>query len=173
MTDREIVDWLLGQCVPGEGECMLWRGGVSTSRGGSALPTAVHPNTKKNTPARRILLEAMGKKIVGKCATSSCRDQLCMAPQHAEAITRKELQLRSGPKLSANVMRSAKLAELVRQRQCTLTMEQVREIRSSGMRASEAAKVYGVPLQVTARILRGDTWKDYSNPFAALGAFGA
>lgn len=147
---------------------MLWRGGLSTASGGSALPTVRHPVLKKNMPARRALLMAMGQDVAGKCCTASCRNPLCMAQGHAEAITRQELQKRYGGKLAKNLVRSAKLAEAARRRQSPLTIEQVREMRVSGMTASEAAKEYGVQLGVTSRILRGVSWRDYSNPFAGL-----
>lgn len=170
MTNKEILDWLAGQCVPGEGGCMIWRGGISTGGKGSALPTVRHPVTRRNMPGRRVLMLAMGKDVAGKCCTSSCRNPMCMAQSHAEAITRKELQARTGPKLAGNRVRNAKLAEAAR-RQSPLTIEKVREMRASGMRATEAASAYGVQLQVAARILRGDSWRDYTNdPFAGLGA---
>lgn len=169
MTDKEILEWLRGKCTPGECGCMIWKAGCSTTRN-HALPTVRHPVNQRNMPARRVLLAAMGVNIRRKCATSSCGDPMCMAEAHAQAISRKELQVRNGHKIQGNRVRNAKLAKAA-QRQSQLTMELVREMRSSGMTATQAAKHYGMPFQGVARALAGRTFRDYSSdPFAGLGA---
>jgi hypothetical protein len=112
----------------------------------------------------------MGVDVRCKVATTTCGNPLCMAKDHVVAWTRKQLQKRSGEKLSVNVVRSAKLAEVAR-RQSDLTMDRVREIRSSGLRPTDAAHAYGISLQTAARIIRHDSWKEYgTNPWAGLGA---
>lgn len=171
MTDQEILKWLRGYCVPSEGGCMIWNGSCSTSHHGHcALPTVRHPVLNRNMPARRAQMMAMGRDISGFICSTSCRNPLCMAEAHAVLLTRGELQRLVGPKLSANRVRSAKLAKAARRRS-SLTIEQVREMRASGLRATDAARVYGVQLQTASRILRGQAWREYEhNPFAGLGA---
>ena len=113
-------------------------------------------------------MTAMGKKISGKVCTTTCGDPMCMEPEHAVAWTRSELQERTGKVLSANLIRKVKLAEASRRRSTVMTMEIAREIRASGLRPARAAERWGIQLQLAARILRNDSWREYSSPFAGL-----
>jgi hypothetical protein len=103
-------------------------------------------------------------------ATTTCEHPLCMAEGHLLAMTRKQLQKRSGAKLPGNIVRSAKLAEVAR-RQSEIDMELVRQMRASGLRAKQASEKFGITLCAASRILRGDAWKEYgaNNPFQGLG----
>lgn len=165
MTDEQIAAAVWARCHD-DGDCMLWDGAVARNAG----PAMTSPYTGKTAPVRRVLMQALGFDIQGKIATTTCEHRLCMAKPHLLALTRAQLQARSGPKLSANVVRSAKLAEIKRAT-CYLTMDIVREMRASGMRATDAAEHWGIPLQTAARVLRHDSWKEYgANPFHGLGA---
>lgn len=164
MSPEQTAEWIWSRCHE-DGDCVLWDGAVA--RGGG--PAATDPETGKTAPVRRVLMRALGFDLEGKVATTSCKHPLCMARGHLLALTRKQLQKRTGPSISANVVRNAKLAEIKRARSY-LTMEIVRDIRASGMRATDAAEHWGIPLQTAARVIRHDTWKDYSSPFAGLGA---
>lgn len=169
MTDGEILDWLAGYCRPGEAGCMIWAGATSGSNGGEfRLPAVRHPVLRVNLPARRVLMMAMGKRIDGKCCTTTCGNPLCMSPEHAIALTRAELQKRSCAVFVGDVRRNAKLAQAARKRS-TLTEADVREIRTSGLTAKAAAEKWGIQLQRAAKILRGQSWKEYgANPFLGL-----
>lgn len=150
-----------------DGDCLLWDGAVAGNKAGPAM---TDPATGKTAPARRVLMKALGMPIAGLIATTSCQHPLCMERAHLLALTRKQLQQRSGPKLSANVVRSARLAELSRARSY-LDMETVRAIRASGLRAKQAAEKWGIPLQTASRLIRHDSWRETTgNPFAGLGA---
>lgn len=165
MSPERIVHGIWSRCH-GDGDCLLWDGAVAANAG----PAMSSPYTGKTTPARRVLMQALGIDIAGKIATTSCNHPLCMARDHLLVLTRKQLQQRTGPKIAGNVVRSAKLAKIKRA-QSYLTMEIVRDMRASGMRATDAAQHWGIPLQTAARVLRHDSWKEYTaNPFLGLGA---
>jgi hypothetical protein len=115
-------------------------------------------------------MKALGMKVDGLIATNKCQHPLCMAREHLLAMTRKQLQKRSGVKLANNIVRTAKLAEKSRARSY-LDMETVRAIRASGLRPKQAADRWDIPLQTAARLIRHDSWREYTgNPFAGLGA---
>ncbi|HYD75755.1 hypothetical protein [Ramlibacter sp.] len=165
MTDAAIIEWLQGKCVPGEGGCLIWTGAV----GHKGVPAVRNPFTNKTGSARRLLMQAMGHRIQGKVCTTKCCDPRCMAKDHVVAWSRQELQKRSSQKFRYDVVRSAKLAEAARAKS-SLSMQLVRAMRASGMRAKEASEHFGVPFQTACRIISGRNWKDYDNPFAGLGA---
>lgn len=165
MTPEEIKAWVWAKCHE-DGDCLLWDGAVANG----GVPTARDPNTEKLSPARRILLTAMGKNVAGKVATTTCNNPLCMAEDHVVAWTRKQLQQRSGEKLTYNMVRAKKLADVAR-RQSTVDMDLVRQIRAAGMRPKQAAEHFNVPFQTACRIISGTSWKEYgTNPFIGLGA---
>lgn len=165
MTPEQVKAWILNRCHE-DGDCLLWDGAVARGAG----PAVTDPHTGRTSPTRRVLMRAMGFDVNGRVATTTCGNPLCMSEEHLVALTRKQLQQRTGPTISANVVRSAKLAASRRARSY-ITMELVREIRSSGMRATDAAARWDIPLQTAARILRHDTWREsVGNHFAGLGA---
>jgi hypothetical protein len=163
MKPEEIKQLVWDKCVPDGCGCLIWKGSIA--RGG--VPAFRDPVTGKTGSARRILMTAMGKNVKGRLATTKCNNPLCMAEGHVVLWTRQELQKRSAAKLVENHVRSAKLAAAARARS-KLTMEQVREIRSSGLRAKEVSAQYGITLHCACLIVNGRTWRDYSNPFAGL-----
>jgi DNA invertase Pin-like site-specific DNA recombinase len=112
----------------------------------------------------------MGQDIAGKIASTRCGHQLCMAEQHVTPMTRQQLQKRSGKKLVGNLARAAKLAA-TRRKTAKLTMEQVqemRQLRAEGVTTHEAAKRYGITQGAAAKVMRGDSWRDYSSPYTQL-----
>jgi hypothetical protein len=167
MTPEETKAWVWARCHE-DGDCLLWDGAVAKS----GVATARDPNTLKVGPVRRTLMIALGRYIGGKLATVSCGNPLCMAEEHLLALTRKELQQRSAPKLSQNLVRSAKLAKAARAKS-SMTEEKAREIRASGMRPIDASAHFDVPYQTAAKIIGGRAWKEYgANPFFGLGSRG-
>lgn len=56
----------------------------------------------------------------------------------------------------------------VRQARGRLTPEQVQHIRESDAPSAELAARYGVTSANINHIRRGDTWRDYANPFAHI-----
>lgn len=163
MTDEETKRFIWSRCTE-YGDCLLWDGAVDDC----GVPQMRLPGSRKVEPVRRVLLLAMGRNIAGKLATTNCRNQRCMHEKHVVALTRKQLQVRSGKKLRGNPLRAAKLA-IARRKTAKLDMEKVHEMRASGMNTRQAAAHYNVTQSTAAKVMRGEIWKDYSSPFAGLG----
>ena len=65
----------------------------------------------------------------------------------------------------------AKKKQYVSQTTAKLTMEQVqemRQLRAEGVTTHEAAKRYGITQGAAAKVMRGDSWRDYSSPYTQL-----
>lgn len=144
---------------------MLWTGATDDN----GVPQMRLPGDRKVYPARRVLLEAMGKRTKGLLATTRCDNKACMAEDHVVLWTRKQLQARNGKKYAGNAARSARLALASRARS-KLSMEDARLIRDTGMNWREVMERYGVSESTAYDVIAGRHWKDYSNPFAGLMA---
>lgn len=162
MTPEQLSRWIWSRCKE-DGDCLLWTG----AKGSDNVPKMRLPGERKVYQARRVLMEALGRTIVGRIATTTCGNPMCMAEEHLTAYTRKQLQQRSAKKFSGTLARSAKLAEISR-RNSRLTMEQVQGIRAQGMKADEVMERFGLSKAAAHSLIAGRTWKDYSNPFAGL-----
>lgn len=165
MTPDEIKAHIWSKCHEC-GDCLLWDGAVNDA----GVPQMRLPGTREVFSVRRLLLTAMGQDIAGKIASTRCGNQLCMAEKHVTPMTRQQLQKRSGKKLVGNLARAAKLAA-TRRKTAKLTMEQaqeMRQLRAEGVTTYEAAERYGISQGAAARVMRGDSWRDYSSPYTQL-----
>jgi hypothetical protein len=165
MTNEDIKSYLWARCTRCD-KCLLWDGAVDDA----GVPQTRLPGQKKTYQARRELLKALGVSVDKRVATTTCGNPRCMDEKHVAAWTRKRLQKRSAQTFASNAARSLKLAIAARKSVAVLTIEQVREMRVSGMTGREAAAHYGVALSTAQKALSGDSWKEYSTPFAGLGA---
>jgi hypothetical protein len=162
MTPKETKQWLWSRCTEC-GDCLLWQGATDDC----GVPQVRLPGDRKVSAARRVLLQAMGKKIDGLIATTRCDDKRCMAEGHVVAWTRKQLQMRSGRKYAGSITRNAKLAAASAQRS-KLRIEDARTIRSEGLDARQVMERYGVCKSTAHDVIAGRHWKEYSHPFAGL-----
>lgn len=118
-------------------------------------------------PVRRLVwLLTRGATRSDLWITNKCGNPLCVNPDHLVAHTRS--------KAMADAKRppshAAKIANGKR-RSSALTMEIVREIRSSDERNPVLAERFGISAGYVSHIRNTPTiWKDYSSPFAGLGA---
>lgn len=146
------------------GDCWEWRGALD----GSA-PVMRPAGTRKLVAVRRLVLTLTGKNPEGKLACAKCQNRRCVAPHHAIGLTRTQLQQRTAQitQYGKNPARSAKMAKARRARSI-LSMEQVLEMRASGLSSRQAAKKYGIGQTAASDAIAGRTWKEYSSPFAGL-----
>jgi len=162
---EDLKEYIRLKSVPC-GRCLLWQG--STDKDG--VPRMRVPwEDGKSKGVRRTLLKAMGVNVDGKLATTSCDNVMCVSDKHAVAWTRKRLQGRSSKKQTGNVSLSMQRAVNGR-RTGKLTMDKVREMRSSGLSYRKAADTYGVTFRTVQKIMRGESWREYGSPFSGLGA---
>lgn len=149
------------------GGCWEWTGWAGKSK--------VHPQFKmdgKHFLARRVAWQLVRGPIPdGTKLLMTCECQVCINPAHAIAVTESEKGKRAAAKGAfSSLTRCKKISDVRRARQAKLTLEQAQEIRFSNGRAVELAEKFGVHESRIYAIWRGESWKDYSSPFAGLGA---
>lgn len=151
------------------GDCWEWTGAMD----GGSTPIMRVPVTRQLLSVRRIVMIAMGKDPGPKLGVSSCDNRRCVAPAHAVAYTRRQLQKRTAKRsgYGFSATRSKRLAESRRAKPDTkLNMEIVQRIRTDGRPTREWALELGVA-QSTIQMARSHrTWKEYGGIFSGLMA---
>jgi hypothetical protein len=127
---------------------------------------------RKCVPVRKALLKEAGKTLrkTDRCYTS-CRNPLCVNPDHIQILHVKQLmsKLADLSHLSGGTVRAQKIANS-RRVKSRLTMDIIRQIRSEERTAPQAAHEYGISCSYYNRIRRNEVWKDTANPFLRLAA---
>lgn len=96
---------------------------------------------------------------------TTCGNALCVSPEHIKILSRKHVN-KGVPKPALHGQKVA----AARRKQSKLSDEDVAAIRESDISAQEASILYGVTDKYIYQIRRGEWRKDYSSPFAGLGA---
>ncbi len=157
-----------------ESGCWHWKGAISAN-GTPTVSVGTCAADRKVVAVRKLVLDMLGEvPPVARffpVASNTCANRGCVAPEHANWMTRKALQRRTAEltKYGASLTRRAKIEAAMRARS-TLTMDVIREMRTSGMTPKQIADSgqYPVDRFAAAQILRGDIWKDHASPFAGL-----
>ena len=149
------------------GDCWEWTGALQPG-----APTPVMRYKQRTSQVRRFIALAQGKPLDGKLATCKCRNELCVNPDHVIVVTRKRLQAMVAKErnYATHPARMKKISDAARARG-KLTLELALEIREAEGPQREIALRYGITQATVHAIKSGKTWRDYTNPFAAL--FGA
>lgn len=167
MTPTQTLEFVRARCRE-DGGCWIWLGCVQHC---GTTPTVRIPGTRKTTSVRRMVLQAVGVDLRGKVATYSCESPLCVTPEHQIAVTRPQLQQRTGSNLplSSRIARGTRLAKLKRAR-AKLSEEILELVRQSPMPHRDIARFLGVNRDTLRQALNGRTWAPLpgSNPFATL-----
>lgn len=156
------LNWLEERVRENDDGCWIWIGAVNQSSG---LPVMNDDGTMR--PVRLVVWEAVnGKKMKpGNRSFSLCGCKLCVHPDHVDSKP-WGAQVK-GRKRDMDVR--IKIAHGQRARQ-KLSEDDVRDIRASVESGPVLSARYGVTKETINNIKRGDTRKDYSNPFIGLMA---
>lgn len=162
----QLIDRIRSRCVDC-GDCWIWHGAVG---GGRATK---HPQMKINGKVcyvrREVYVAAYGEIPKGRNVARTCESALCVNPAHLAAQTVSKIQKRvAATGVYSTPARGKKIAASKRAAFGKLTEDQVREIRESDVPAKHLAERFGICPSNASSIRRGERWKDYSNPFAAL-----
>lgn len=158
-----LVQKIYGRCEE-YGDCWEWQGATQ-----SCGSTPMINYKQRVVSVRRLLAEHMGHDVKGKVVTYDCGNELCVNPAHVQVTTRKKLSKRISVdlKFHTNPVRMKKLSDAARARG-KLTMELANQIREASGTQREIAARFGVSQATVSVIVRGITWREYSNPFAQL-----
>lgn len=149
------------KCIPGEGGCMNWTGGVQSK----AKNPAMRKDKPHCTSIRRWMLEEQKGKAIARnrVATYVCGNPRCVKLEHLIEMSRRELQLRTDSQLdAAQRLQKGKRVSNEKRKNSKLTPEMAKEIAESTGPQRAVGRQYGVSQSTVARIRRGVVWKPYN-----------
>jgi hypothetical protein len=145
------------------GDCCLWTG-ARNPRG----PVVSVKNVEY--PLRKAVWECTHDESAppGMVVTTTCREHLCLNPDHVILMTRAQLNRRT-LKTGNHKLRLMNIA-IARRKASPLSDEAVRAIRLDGERAPDAAAKHGVSVAYVYMLRANKFRRELSTPFAGLGA---
>lgn len=150
------------------GDCWLWK----DATGAQGYPI-IRRRPGGCQLVRRVVVALDGRPAMARQpVASTCGEKLCCNPAHLAPSTIAAVAKKAAANGSfSRPERAARIAASKRKSDSAkLTMEQAREIRASTESGPVLAERYGVNRSLIGGIRRGQAWRDYSNPFAGLGA---
>lgn len=146
------------------GDCWEWQGALQ-----SAGVTPMIHYKQRVISVRRLIAEHQGQEVKGKVVTYKCGNELCVNPDHIQVLTRRKLskKIASELKYHTNPVRMKKLSDRAREKG-KLNWELVCQIREATGTQREIAARFGISQATVSVIVRGITWREYTNPFAQL-----
>lgn len=161
MTDQDLKD--RSEEV---GECWIWKQAVS--KGGYPIMKLKGCGCQL---VRRVAAKLAGHELAPRQpVATSCSERLCVNPAHCKPSTIRAIAKKAGKAGAwSTPKRSAKIAAAKRAKG-KLTAEQAAEIRASTESGPILAARFGIHKSMVNNIKRGDSWRDYTSPFAGLAA---
>jgi hypothetical protein len=154
--------------VEEDGECWNWTGALQAC---GASPV-MRWQGKTASVRRLIMLDKTQSRIRKNwLASYRCGNPMCVHPEHMGWTFRGPIQRRTTDEQQyhIDVMRCKKLSDKARAKG-KLTLELATEIRMAEGNQRQIAAQYGVSQATVSAIKIGKTWRNYSSPFAGLGA---
>lgn len=158
------IDDLLHHCTE-DGDCLIWR--RACCNGHPAM--RVEQKTKL---VRRVLWEsANGPILDGKILRVTCGSALCICPSHTELTTYQRVAKQLGALgVMSGPVRSAAIARAKRKTHAILSDAAVADMRSGKEFGYVYAERHGVSAGHVSKIQKHKAWREFSSPFAGLGA---
>lgn len=155
------LDWLMARVIERDG-CLIWAGHI----GGKGKVPQVRIDYKLHSANRVVWEFANGREVPDGCRVgTTCGNDGCLHPDHLKA--RKVGTLLKGKPLALE--RKMRIA-MAKRATAKLTADDVQAIRNDPRPAIELVQEFKAHHSAICRIRRGELWRDYSNPFAGLGA---
>lgn len=160
------------------GDCLEWQGYMTNHGTQPAIKMRLEGRKyTSNIPVPRLLWEqANGPLEPGKLVYRKCCNNACICLDHIAVGTRadwaKARKKAGATKHSPSTRMTLTIAARSRAN-VKYSMEIAREVRqlaASGMLQIEVAKLTGVSKDMVTDICNNKSWREYSSPFAGLGA---
>lgn len=159
----EILERIKARIIDDAG-CEIWQGCtanghpfIRTKEGGKLVRRIVWHAANGPIPA--------GKIIRCTCETPNCVSLECLTLTTHGKLAKEmgAIGLMSGQKRSANIAKA-------KRKNAKLTEQCAREIRQSNETIATLSKRYGIAESNISRVKLGKIWRDFSSPWAGLGA---
>lgn len=167
MGSQITLEKIKARCETDSG-CWVWEGAVSST----GYPI-IHQRPGTCKLVRRVVAELKGtppeprQPVVVKCG-----EKCCCNPDHIRLSTVKNVGRKAAKEGAFSKLdRRMKIANAKRNSpNAKLDIQKARDIRLSEKSSAALAVEYGVNLSLIKAIRAGRAWRDYSSPFAGLGA---
>ena len=153
-------------------DCWIWVGGTQARHQTPAMSWKGQVGN-----VRRFILIEHGVPMKGFFATNSCKNPLCVNPDHVKRTTRKLLSVEAAAamdvaKKTLHAMRTSRALRNSSERSIKLTQELVNAIRADERPQRVIAAEYGIAQRTVYSVKHHKIWRDYqavaANPFAQL-----
>lgn len=160
--DHEKVQRVLAEKTYEDGDCLVWTGRTSYSRG--------HPKYGDLTMRRVVWELRNGPLKAGELVTTTCGRVDCL--EHLAITDNSGRSKKANADIRVRAIKRIKATQAARARTTKLSLEKARAIReSTDCNHTEAAK-WGVTHSMVSKIRRGLAWAESpaASPWAGLGA---
>lgn len=144
-----------------DGGCLIWQGQTNGSG---------YPKFGRMGVRRRAYELACGPLERSDLVTVTCGCSLCLEKTHLKKTNKAEVSSISNSRPATQLKRSASLAKANRPRLGKINMEIAQAIRASDKSGLDLAAELNVSPSLISNVRLNKSWRDYSNPFAGLGA---
>jgi hypothetical protein len=157
--------------IEDDGECWTWKGAVNHAGHPIIhLRQSVFGHKGCFTVRRYVFLLTNGFLLPRQPIGCTCGDKLCVNPAHLfQSTVSKVAKLAAKNGAWQGQDRAIKISRAKRAT-AKLDAEKAMEIRCSEESGPVLAARYGIDRSLVNSIKRGKVWRDYSSPFAGLGA---
>lgn len=154
-----------------DGACQLWTGGMV--RGTYPRMYAVVNGKQTQISVRRVVwnLHNKGELAPNEIISMRCENDSCLNHRHMERATKADAARRGWAKPGQKMLRSMAALRIVKNPK--LDIHKAREMRArlgEGAKQEDVAQEFDVSQAMVSRVAMNQSWKDYSTPWAGLGA---
>jgi ribosomal protein L34 len=162
------IAWVESRCDV-TGDCWEWKSEARTAH--AKRHPLIRINGQPTLMRRHAYEQVHGELPEDRYLVPHCGNSACIAPDHQRVISQKQRNKLGGRVASHSPTRGRKVSQSRRAAGRTKLDEQkVMEILTTNESAVSMGMRMGVHPSRITQVRRGEGWKDYTNPFAGLGA---
>jgi hypothetical protein len=174
LIDETMLMMRVVMNIEEEGDCWMWTG-TTTNKTNLPIINLRHPvpgmpRTGCALVRRFVYVLNGGELKPRQPIDTKCGNKLCVNPAHLFQSTIQKVAKKAAKKGAWTGEARARKISQAKRKTAKLTMEKATGIRLSSESSADEAARHGVNISVIKSIRRGVIWRDYSSPFAGLGA---
>lgn len=162
---REFVLFVREKCTE-VGDCLIWTGRKTDS----GYPRMTRDG-REFIVRREMAAMKIGRALTPReMATCTCGERACLEWDHIAVQDIQRVRQQTGAKGKYSTPSKGIRLAIARRQGAKIDMETVKAIRASQDASHVEAAKHGISSSMVRRIRSHQKWRDYSSPFAGLGA---